>query len=111
MLVKTLDCFVSGAIREYILFWPTTRGVKADDFETIMHARDEEVVLAFDRWMPLDAPGSASNIHVRERYQGLPCVKKTNFVVITATRPSAFIEGRAMSYLPTAIKCSICGWL
>jgi len=90
VLVKTLGYFVSGAIREYIIFRRTTRGVKADDFETIMHARDEEVVLAFDGWMPLDAPGSTSNIHICERYQGLPRVKKPNFVVITSNSNQMF---------------------
>lgn len=85
--------------------------MKTDDFETIVHARDKEVVLAFGGWMPLDPPGSTSDVHVCQRFQGPACVKKPNFVVITTPVSLLPQIPSSATYLPAAIRCSICGWL
>lgn len=64
VLVESFRYLVTSIIREQTLFRPITPRVKADDFETIVHARDKEVILTFGGWMPLDPPGSTSDIHI-----------------------------------------------
>ena len=63
MLVKSFRYLVTRAIHN--LFRTITHRMEADDFETIVHARNKQIMLAFSGWMPLYSPGSASDIHIR----------------------------------------------
>lgn len=45
------------------------------DFETVVHAGDQEVVLARGRWMPLYTPGAAPNVGLDKRGERLADVE------------------------------------
>ncbi len=70
--------------------------VELDNFEPIMHARDEEVGLARLKGMPLDPPCAAANVDLRQRRGGLSGIEKPDGAIVTSDSEDMFHVGMAL---------------
>ena len=85
---------------------------KLDDLEAIVHACNEEIMLARFGGMPFDSPRTAPHIDLHERDKGFSGVEQADGVVIAENGRYDELAPRIVdTYLPTARRCSMNGWL
>lgn len=83
-----------------------------DDLEAVVHTRHKQVVLAVLSRVPFYTPDTTPDVSFLEGSKGFTCVEEANVFVIAereSVRGSSLRRGM-VSHLPTAIRCSICGW-
>lgn len=57
--------------------------IEMDNLKTIMHTRDEEIVLPTRRGMPFDSPCTSTNINLRQGCQRFSHIKQADSIVVS----------------------------
>lgn len=81
MLVETIDDLVTVDRSDTAL--PLCIQVESDDFAAVVHACNEQIVLAGWRGVPFHAPGAASDVHLSQRNKRFARVEQADSVIVT----------------------------
>jgi hypothetical protein len=66
--------------------------VESDNFKSVVHACDEQIVPTLGVGMPLDTPGSATCVDCGKRDLRIPSVEESDGIVVTVGRSDSMFQ-------------------